>query len=426
MFANMKQILNPKNRDLQKRILFTLFALFIFKLGTTIIVPGIDRDALGTNNLGFLGLINAMGGGAMEKFSIFSLGVVPYITATIIIQLLQMDIIPYFSELAKQGQVGRNKLNQITRVIGILLAFVQGYMFSFAIIQNGTILEYMEFATVLTAGTAFLLWLGDQITQKGVGNGISMIIMAGIIASLPAMFMDAWSAMVTTGSTQQMILGIASFIVFVLVYVAIVIGVVFVEITERRIPIQYANKTTSVGANGSYIPFKLNSAGVMPVIFSSAIISAPSLIAQVINNDGFTLFVNKWLSFESLTGFVLYIIMILIFTFFYTQFQLKPKELSENLQKNGGFIPGIRPGEETVSFISRTLNRITVVGASSLAILAALPIIFRLFSNLPTSVTIGGTGLLIVVGVALETWKQLESQLVTRTYTTRSRGRRRY
>ncbi len=187
MFANMKQIFNPKNKDLQKRILFTLFALFIFKVGTTIIVPGIDREALGTNNLGFLGLINAMGGGAMEKFSIFSLGVMPYITASIIIQLLQMDIIPYFSELAKQGGVGRNKLNQITRVLGIVLAFVQGYMFSFAIIKNGTVLEYMEFATVLTAGTAFLLWLGDQITLKGIGNGISMIIMAGIIASLPSM-----------------------------------------------------------------------------------------------------------------------------------------------------------------------------------------------------------------------------------------------
>lgn len=426
MFANMKQIFNPKNKDLQKRILFTLFALFIFKLGTTIIVPGIDREALGTSDLGFLGLINAMGGGAMEKFSIFSLGVMPYITASIIIQLLQMDIIPYFSELAKQGGVGRNKLNQITRVLGIVLAFVQGYMFSFAIIKNGTVLEYMEFATVLTAGTAFLLWLGDQITLKGIGNGISMIIMAGIIASLPSMFIDAWTAMVTFGTAQQTVFGILSFLVFVLVYVAIVIGVVFVEITERRIPIQYANKTTSVGANQSYIPFKLNSAGVMPVIFASAIISAPSLIAQVIKNDEFTLFVNKWISFESLTGFLLYVVMIIGFTFFYTHFQLKPKELSENLQQNGGFIPGIRPGDETVSFISRTLNRITVVGSLTLALLAALPIVFRLFSNLPTSVTIGGTGLLIVVGVALETWKQLESGLVTRTYTTRSRGRRRY
>lgn len=426
MFANMKQIFNPKNKDLQKRILFTLFALFIFKLGTTIIVPGINKSALGTDSLGFLGLINAMGGGAMEKFSIFALGVMPYITASIVTQLLQMDIIPYFSELAKQGQVGRDKLNQITRVLGIVLAFVQGYFFSFAFIKGGTVLDYMEFATVMTAGTALLLWIGDQITQKGIGNGISMIIMAGIIASLPTMFMDAFNGFVTGGSAQAMAFGILSFVVFVLVYVAIVIGVVFVETTERRIPIQYANKTTSMGANASYIPFKLNSAGVMPVIFSSAIISAPSLIAQVIKNEGFTLFVNKWISFESTTGFILYVLMIVAFTYFYTYFQLKPKELSENLQKNGGFIPGIRPGEETVAFISRTLNRITIVGACFLSVLAGLPIIFKLFSNLPTSVTIGGTGLLIVVGVALETWKQLESQLVTRNYTTRTRGRRRY
>lgn len=426
MFATMKQIFNPKNKDLQKRILFTLFALFIFKLGTTIIVPGINKSALGTDSLGFLGLINAMGGGAMEKFSIFALGVMPYITASIVTQLLQMDIVPYFSELAKQGQVGRDKLNQITRVLGIVLAFVQGYFFSFAFIKGGTVLDYMEFATVMTAGTALLLWIGDQITQKGIGNGISMIIMAGIIASLPTMFMDAFNGFVTGGSTQAIAFGILSFVVFVLVYVAIVVGVVFEETTERRIPIQYANKTTSVGANGSYIPFKLNSAGVMPVIFSSAIISAPSLIAQVIKNEGFTLFVNKWISFESTTGFILYVLMIVAFTYFYTYFQLKPKELSENLQKNGGFIPGIRPGEETVQYISRTLNRITIVGACFLSVLAGLPIIFKLFSNLPTSVTIGGTGLLIVVGVALETWKQLESQLVARNYTTRGRGRRRY
>lgn len=426
MFANMKQIFNPKNKDLQKRILFTLFALFVFKLGTTIIVPGIDRSALGTDDLGFLGLINAMGGGAMEKFSIFALGVMPYITASIIIQLLQMDIIPYFSELAKQGQVGRDKLNQITRVVGIILAFIQGYMFSFAFIKGGTVMDYMQFAVVLTAGTALLLWIGDQITQKGIGNGVSMIIMAGIIASLPSMFMDAWNGFVTGGDTHAIVLGIISFIVFVLVYVAIVIGVVFVETTERRIPIQYANKSTVTGKNASYIPFKLNSAGVMPVIFASAIISAPSLIAQFVKNEEFTLFINKWLSFESTTGFILYIVMIVAFTYFYTYFQLKPKELAENLQKNGGFIPGIRPGEETVAFISRTLNRITVVGALFISILAALPIVFKLFSNLPTTVTIGGTGLLIVVGVALETWKQLESGLVTRTYTGRTRGRRRY
>ena len=424
MFATLKQIFKPQNKDLRKRILFTLVCLFIFKLGTTIIVPGIDKDSLGTDNLEFLELINVMGGGAMEKFSIFSLGVMPYISASIIVQLLQMDIIPYFSELAKQGQVGRNKLNTITRYLGILLAFIQGCMYAFAFVQTDNSLVLLEYAAVLTAGTAFLLWLGDQITQKGIGNGISLIIMAGIIMTIPTMFMEVWNAVVTTGTVQETSLGVVTFIAFIIVYIAILLGVIFEETSERRIPIQYANKSTSAyGATHNYIPFKLNSAGVMPVIFASALISIPGIIAGVIKNDGFQLFVSKYLSFNSGTGFALYIICIILFSYFYTFLQVKPKELSENLQKNGGYIPGIRPGEETVKYISTVLKRITIVGAIFLSVIAGLPIVFGWFSNLPTSVSIGGTGVIIIVGVALETYKQLESQLVTRSYT---KGRRRY
>ena len=424
MFATLKQIFKPQNKDLRKRILFTLVCLFIFKLGTTIIVPGIDKDSLGTDNLGFLELINVMGGGAMEKFSIFSLGVMPYISASIIVQLLQIDIIPYFSELAKQGQVGRNKLNTITRYLGILIAFIQGCMYAFAFVQTDNSLVLLEYAAVLTAGTAFLLWLGDQITQKGIGNGISLIIMAGIIMTIPTMFMEVWNAVVTTGTVQETSLGVVTFIAFIIVYIAILLGVIFEETSERRIPIQYANKSTSAyGATHNYIPFKLNSAGVMPVIFASALISIPGIIAGVIKNDGFQLFVSKYLSFNSGTGFALYIICIILFSYFYTFLQVKPKELSENLQKNGGYIPGIRPGEETVKYISTVLKRITIVGAIFLSVIAGLPIVFGWFSNLPTSVSIGGTGVIIIVGVALETYKQLESQLVTRSYT---KGRRRY
>ena len=424
MFATLKQIFKPQNKDLRKRILFTLVCLFIFKLGTTIIVPGIDKDSLGTDNLGFLELINVMGGGAMEKFSIFSLGVMPYISASIIVQLLQIDIIPYFSELAKQGQVGRNKLNTITRYLGILIAFIQGCMYAFAFVQTDNSLVLLEYAAVLTAGTAFLLWLGDQITQKGIGNGISLIIMAGIIMTIPTMFMEVWNAVVTTGTVQETSLGVVTFIAFIIVYIAILLGVIFEETSERRIPIQYANKSTSsYGATHNYIPFKLNSAGVMPVIFASALISIPGIIAGVIKNDGFQLFVSKYLSFNSGTGFALYIICIISFSYFYTFLQVKPKELSENLQKNGGYIPGIRPGEETVKYISTVLKRITIVGAIFLSVIAGLPIVFGWFSNLPTSVSIGGTGVIIIVGVALETYKQLESQLVTRSYT---KGRRRY
>ena len=423
MFTRLKQLFTPQNKDLRRRILFTFVVLFIFKLGTTIVVPGIDKNSLGTDNLGFLELINAMGGGALEQFSIFALGVMPYITASIVVQLLEMDIVPYFAELAKQGGTGRAKLNRITRYLGIALAFIQGYMYSFAFVKGGTPVEYMTFALILTAGTALLLWLGDQITTKGIGNGISLIIMAGIIATMPNQFVQAWdSMMVFDGTTQQMTLGIVKFALFVAMYIAIILGVVFVETSERRIPIQYANKSTSSRAEKqNYIPFKLNSANVIPVIFASAIISVPSLLSGFIKNDGFTLFVNKWLSMTSVTGFILYILCIFAFSYFYTFLQLKPKELAENLNQNGGFIPGVRPGEETVNYISKVLKRITTVGALSLVVIAAIPIIFGAVSSLPSSVRVGGTGLLIVVGVALETYKQLDSELISRSH---RRGRR--
>ena len=422
MFATVKQIFNRKNKDLQKKILFTIVALFIFKLGTSIIVPGIDKNSL-TGNLGFFELLNTLGGGAMEKFSIFALGVMPYITASIVIQLLSMDIVPYLTELTKQGATGRNKSNQITRVVGIGLAFVQGYIYSFAYVSNGTAMQYLEFAVILTAGTAFLLWLGDQITAKGVGNGISLIIMAGILSNIPNMFMTAWTSLVDTGAGVQAIsLGVVMFALFVIVYIAIVLGIVYEETAERRVPIQYANKSVgSYGGQQSYIPFKLNSSGVIPVIFASAIISIPSILASFIKSDTFTLFINKWIVMTTPTGLVLYILCIFGFAYFYTFIQLKPKELADNLNKNGGYIPGVRPGDETVNYITKVIKKITFVGAFALAIIAALPILFGLFSNMPTSVSIGGTGLLIVVGVALETYKQIESQLISRNYT---RGRR--
>ena len=423
MFANIKQIFDPANKDLRKKIYFTFFALFVFKLGTTIVVPGIDKTSLGTNNLGILELMNMMGGGALEQFSIFALGVSPYITASIIIQLLSMDIIPYLSELNKQGGTGRAKLNQITRYVGIALAFIQGYMFSFAFISNGTPVDYLTFALFLTAGTSLLLWIGDQITTKGIGNGISLIIMAGIIASLPSMFATAWESLVVEGSTQVVALGITKFILFVVIYIAIVLGVVYVESAERRIAIQYANKSNATVSKQNYIPFKLNSAGVIPVIFASALISIPGLLQNFIKNESFTLFVNKYLTTSTITGFLIYIICIFGFAYFYTFLQLKPKELSENLSKNGGFIPGIRPGEETTTYIKNVLKRITTVGALSLSAIAALPIIFGAVSGLPSNVSIGGTGLLIVVGVALETYRKLDSELVTRKFS-RRRGRR--
>ncbi len=414
MFNMIKQIFSPANKDLRKKIYFTLFCLFLFKIGTAIVVPGVDNENL---NVGFLELLDMMGGGAMANFSIFALGVMPYITASIVMQLLQMDIVPYFTELSKQGQTGRNKINQITRILGIILAFVQGYMFSFTFIPNGEVMDYLEVSLVLTAGTSFLLWIGDRITTKGLGNGVSMIIMAGILATTPYMLTEAWGTLVDMTTTQSTFLGIITFALFVLLYIAIILGILYVQLAERRIPVQYANKSNnSRMTKQSYMPFRLNSAGVIPVIFASALISVPALIAQFSKNDGWVSFVNKWLSLSSTTGFILFIIFIVAFTYFYTFVTIKPKELSENLQKQGGYIPGVRPGEETTTYVTKVINRITIVGAIFLAIIAGLPYVFGAISTLPTSVKLGGTGLMIVVSVVLECYKQLESNLISRSY----------
>ena len=417
MFKSMKQLFTPTNKDLRHRIYFTLGALLIFILGISIRVPG-TQDL--TSNLGFLELINTMGGGALKNFSIFALGVMPYITASIIMQLLQMDVIPYFSELSKQGPTGRQKLNQITRYMGIIFAFIEGYAFAFAFIgKTGTPMEYLYISIVLTAGTSFLLWLGDQITQKGIGNGMSLIIMAGIIATLPQMFIDAFKSLIVFEGTAQVITwGIIKFLIFVIIYFAIVIGVIFIQESERRIPIQYANKSTNAfgSAAQSFMPIRINSAGVIPVIFASSLLSIPSIIAQVVKNEGFAVFVQKYLTYTTPVGFLIYIIFIFFFAYFYTFVQLKPEEFAKNLQENGGYIPGIRPGEETKKHISKVLSRLTVLGASFLVVIAGLPILFSKFTSLPTSVSIGGTGLLIVVGVALETYKQLEGSLLSRSY----------
>lgn len=416
MFKTMKQLFAPTNKDLRHRIYFTLVALMIFILGISIRVPG--TNDLG-NNLGFLELLNTMGGGALKNFSIFALGVMPYITASIIMQLLQMDIIPYFTELSKQGPTGRQKLNQITRYVGIAFSFIEGYAFAFAFIgKSGDPIEYLYISTVLTAGTAFLLWLGDQITQKGIGNGTSLIIMAGIIATLPQMFATAFQSLVTFDTVQLTALGITKFILFVVVYFAIIIGMIYVQESERRVPIQYANKSTSAygKAGQSFMPIKVNTAGVIPVIFASSLISIPGIIARVINNETFSMIVSKYLTYQTPVGFIIYVLLIFAFAYFYTFIQVKPEEFAKNLQENGGYIPGVRPGEETKKYLSKILSRLTVLGAIFLVIIAGIPIIFSNFTSLPTTVSIGGTGLLIVVGVALETYKQLEGSLLARGY----------
>ena len=418
MFHSLKQLFAPTNKDLRQRILFTLGALMIFVAGTSIRVPGTDEL---TQNLGFLELMNVMGGGGLKNFSIFALGVMPYITASIIMQLLQLDIIPYFSELEKQGPVGRQKINQITRYMGIVFAFIQGFAFSFVFFHADTAIEHLYIATILTAGTAFTLWLGDQITKKGIGNGMSLIIMAGIIKELPTMFLLAFKGLITESELASW-LGITLFVLFVIVYFLIIIGVIWVQEADRKIPIQYANKSTSFGSDQSYMPIKINSAGVVPVIFASSFFMIPQTIAQFMKNQGFISFCNHYLNYTTPVGFIIYAFLIFFFGYFYTFIQIKPEELAKNLQQSGGFIPGIRPGKETENYVSKVLSRLTVVGSIFLIIIAGLPILFTAVVNildgvkLSSQVTIGGTGLLIVVGVALETYKQLEGSLVTRSY----------
>ena len=421
MFAGLKQLFSPSNKDLRKRIYFTLMCLGLFCLGTTITIPW--ASAL-YQELGFLEIFNLMSGGGLRSFSIFALGVSPYITASIITQLLQMDIIPYFKELKEEGYTGRQKINRITRYLGIIFAFIQGYILTIVYMKGMSSLDILKTTVVMTAGTCFLLWLGDQVTTKGIGNGISLLIMAGIIQSMPSMFVTAFQNLVTSGSYST-VAGSLLFALFVIVYILIILGVVFIQLAERRVPIQYSNRTNSAyGAQTSYLPIKLNAAGVMPVIFASTLITIPTTIVNLIGNEGAINFVNNYIVYTSPTGFLLYVVLILFFGYFYTFMEMNPEEMSKNLNKNGGYIPGVRPGADTTDYISKVIGRLTIVGSIFLVIIAGLPIIFSKFSGLPSSVTIGGTGLLIVVGVAIETYKQLESSLVSRSYREGRRHRR--
>ena len=414
MFRGFSQLFNKANKDLRKRIYITLFCLGLFALGSSVTIPWATQIY---QDLGFLEIFNIMSGGGLRSFSIFALGVSPYITASIITQLLQMDIIPYFKDLKDQGYTGRQKINKINRYMGIIIGFFQAYVLCIAYMGSASVFVQLKTALVMTAGTAFCLWMGDQITNKGIGNGQSMLIMAGIILSMPSIFTGAYYGFVTSG-TYETALGIFFFCLFILVYILIVVGIIWIQLAERRIPIQYANKSTSAyGAQNSFLPIKLNSAGVMPVIFASILTTIPATIVALTKNQGAIDFVNKYIVYNTPTGFVLYIILILFFGYFYTFMVMNPDEMSKNLNERGGYIPGIRPGEDTSNYISNSMGKLTLVGSIFLVILAAIPIIFSLIFGLSSQVTIGGTGMLIVVGVAIETYKQMESSLVSRSYT---------
>ena len=413
MFRGFSQLFNSANKDLRKRIYFTLFCLGIFCLGSAITITW---ASVVYQELGFLEIFNIMSGGGLRNFAIFGLGVSPYITASIITQLLQMDIFPYFKDLKEQGYVGRQKINKITRYLGIIIGFLQAYVLCMFYMKGLDAFTMLKTSLVMTAGTAFCLWMGDQITNKGIGNGQSMIIMAGIILSMPSVFTGAYDGFITAG-TYSFALGIIFFILFVVTYLLIIVGIIWVQLAERRIPIQYANRSSSAyGHQQSFLPIKINSAGVIPVIFASILTTIPATIVSLIGNESAINFVNKYINYNTPTGFVLYVILIFFFGYFYTFMVMNPDEMSKNLNERGGYIPGTRPGEDTSKYIGNSIGKLTFVGSIFLVILAGIPILFSAIFKLPSSVSIGGTGILIVVGVAIETYKQIESSLISRSY----------
>jgi len=425
MFRTLRNFMRVK--DIRNKILFTLAMLVIYRIGTFIPVPGVNADILALNDqLSVFGVLNFFGGGALSNFSILAMGIMPYITASIIIQLLQMDVVPKFAEWSKQGEVGRRKLAQFTRYGTIVLGFIQALGMSYgfnnmangALIENPGITTYLLIATVLTAGTAFLLWLGEQITSNGVGNGISIIIFAGIVSAIPSTLNQVYATMFEDAG-DALFLNIVIAVLIVIAIIAIIVGVIFIQQANRKVPIQYAKQVAGkgpVGGHNTHLPLKVNSAGVIPVIFAVSFIITPPTIASFFGENSVTTWITNTFDYTRPVGMILYIALIIAFSYFYAFIQVNPEQLSENLKKQGGYVPGIRPGKATREYFTRVLYRLTFVGALFLAFIAILPVLFTKLADLPSSAQIGGTSLLIVVGVALDTMKQLESQLVKRHY----------
>jgi preprotein translocase subunit SecY len=414
--------------DIRRKIIFTLLMLVVFRIGTFIPVPSVNADALAAQDkLSVFGVLNTFGGGALKQFSIFAMGIMPYITASIIIQLLQMDVVPKFTEWSKQGESGRRKLAQFTRYFTIVLGFIQalGMSYGFNNMSNGQLIlnpgigTYLLIAVVLTAGTSFLMWLGEQITSKGVGNGISIIIFAGIVAGIPTV-MNQIFVQQFENAGDKLFLNIVTVVLIALAIIAIIVGVIFIQQATRKIPIQYAKRMAvgrnPVGGQSTHMPLKVNAAGVIPVIFAVSFIVTPRTIASFFPTNDVTAWIVKVFDYSHPIGMIMYAALIIAFTYFYAFIQVNPEQAAENLQKQSGYIPGIRPGKSTQEYLTRVLYRLTFVGAIFLAVIAVLPVLFIKIANLPQSAQIGGTSLLIVVGVALETYKQLEAQLVKRHY----------
>ena len=434
MFKTIKNAL--KTPDVRKRLLYTLLLIVVFRFGCYITVPGVNsialNEAMGSSN-GIAGLIDMISGGAFSRFSLFAMSISPYITASIVIQLLAM-IVPSLEKLTKEGgEEGRQKINKYTKLLTIVLALVEGtgiYLAykSSGIFVNQEALTGILVVTALVAGTSILMWLGEQITSKGIGNGISLLIFIGIVSRLPSGIATICKLIVTQNGFSTT--GLLTAIGIVVGALILVTGVVFVQQAERRVPVQYSKKVVGrkmVGAQNTHIPLKLAMAGVMPVIFASSFMTFPAMIIQIFvpniaNQTGFlaglynfsiaTSTSNVGIGY-SIANAIVYLLLIIGFTFFYTYATFNPAEVSNNIKKNGGFIPGIRAGKPTTQYLSSIISKLTWFGGFFLALIAILPMLLR-FTNL--NIAFGGTSILIVVGVALETVQQLESQLAMRHY----------
>ena len=435
MFKTIKNAL--KTPEVRKKLLYTLLLIVIFRLGCYITIPGVDSvtvsDQMKAASNGVTGLIDTISGGAFSRLSIFAMSITPYITASIVIQLLGM-VIPSLERLVKEGgEEGKTKINKYTKILTVILALIEGLGVFFSYKSTGIFLDtgfLGGFLTVLSlmTGTALLIWLGEQITNKGIGNGISMLIFVGIIAGLPKGITAVWKLIFVNGAFSTV--GLIKALAVVLGALVLVAGVIFVQLAERRIPVQYAKKVVGrrmVGAQNTNIPLKLAMAGVMPIIFASSFLTFPAMILQIFVKDiatqtGFWAGVYKFSIASSYSNIgigytianaIVYLLLILGFTYFYTYAMFNPAEISGNIKRNGGFIPGIRAGKPTTDYLSSVISKITLVGGLFLALIAILPMLAK-FTSL--NIAFGGTSILIVVGVALETIQQLESQLAMRHY----------
>jgi len=424
--------------DLRKKILFTLAMFAVYRLGATIPVPGIDLDAVRLFQAqqetgGVYGLLNLFSGGALENFSVFALGIMPYITASIIMQLLTV-VIPKLQALQDEGESGRKVITQWTRYLTVVLALIQSTGFTFLfhtgqftngidLVPNYTPGRVTLIVLTMTAGTAFVMWLGELITQRGVGNGMSLLIFISIISQFPFVFGQIWGQTAGgIGGTQ----GWMRFIIIMAVFLVMIVAIIYMDQAQRRIPIQFAKRVRGrrvMGGQSTYIPLKVNTAGVIPVIFATSILLFPALIVTAIpSNAGWVQAIRNWVDLNlgagggaiSIWYVVFLFFLIIFFTYFYTAIQFDPQRQSEMIQRQGGFIPGVRPGRQTSAHLSHILNRITLPGSIFLAVISVLPAIFGLIWGI--AISFSGVSILIVVGVALETMKQIESQLTMRNY----------